>query len=73
MKVAFLKKALPFVLFAALVLAIVLYPREAQTESAQPVVVSVWNVDTFEGGRGSRTSFLKRVAQRAESEQENVF
>lgn len=73
MKVAFLKKALPFVLFAALVLTIVLYPREAQAESAQPVVVSVWNVDTFEGGRGSRTSFLKRVAQRAESEQENVF
>ena len=46
MKVAFLKKALPFVLFAALVLAIVLYSREAQAESAQPVVVSVWNEAT---------------------------
>lgn len=73
MKVTLLKKVLPFVLVTALVLTIILYPRAAEAESAQPVVVSVWNVDTFEGGRGSRTSFLKRVAQRAESGQKNVF
>ena len=73
MNVSLLKKVIPFVLLAALVLALVCYPHTAKAETAQPVVISVWNVDTFEGGRGSRTSFLKRVAQRAEAGQENVF
>lgn len=73
MNVSLLKKVIPFVLLAALVLALVCYPHTAKAETTQPVVISVWNVDTFEGGRGSRTSFLKRVAQRAEAGQENVF
>ena len=73
MNVSLLKKVIPFVLLAALVLALVCYPHTAKAETTQPVVLSVWNVDTFEGGRGSRTSFLKRVAQRAEAGQENVF
>ena len=25
-------------------------------------VVRLWNIDTFEGGRGSRTAFLSRIA-----------
>ena len=73
MNVSLLKKVIPFVLLAALVLALVCYPHTAKAETTQPVVISVWNVDTFEGGRGSRASFLKRVAQRAEAGQENVF
>ncbi len=27
-------------------------------------VVRIWNLDTFEGGKGSRTSFLKKIARR---------
>lgn len=73
MNVSLLKKVIPFVLLAALVLALVCYPHTAKAETTQPVVLSVWNVDTFEGGRGSRTSFLKRVARQAERRQEGTY
>lgn len=35
-------------------------------------VLSVWHVDTFEGGKGSRASFLKKVAQNYERQTEGV-
>lgn len=37
-----------------------------------PVVLSVWHVDTFEGGKGSRANFLKKIANRFEKTQTNV-
>ena len=60
------RKAFPFLLLAAVILTVAFYPvpQESQGETAR--IVSVWNVDTFEGGKGSRTSFLKRVARLAE-------
>ena len=60
------RKAFPFLLLAAVILTVAFYPvpQESQGETAK--IVSVWNVDTFEGGKGSRTSFLKRVARLAE-------
>ena len=48
-------------------LLIVLLP-EKRAETAARTVVRVWNVDTFEGGRGSRTSFLQGVARRLQGE-----
>ena len=36
-------------------------------------VVTVWNVDTFEGGKGSRTSFLKKIARRTEKNRGGVY
>lgn len=52
-------------LAAALFFACAFYPEEEREAPAQRVV-RVWNVDTFEGGKGSRTAFLKSVARRTE-------
>lgn len=55
---------MPFALILTMFLAVALYPdgKSASGEEEQKRIVRVWNVDTFEGGRGSRTAFLKRVA-----------
>ena len=69
-----MKKALPFAICAAVILSATLIPRgkEAQAETPKRVV-TVWNVDTFEGGKGSRTSFLKKIARRLEKKREGVY
>ena len=36
-------------------------------------VLTVWNVDTFEGGKGSRTSFLRKIARKVEKKTEGVY
>ena len=36
-------------------------------------VVTIWNVDTFEGGKGSRTAFLNAVAKEVEKEESVIF
>ena len=41
--------------------------REVKGSNAEKRVIRVWNVDTFEGGKGSRTAFLKKTALRAEN------
>ena len=45
--------------------------KNAKAETS-PIVISVWHVDTFEGGKGSRANFLKKVASRFEKTQNNV-
>ncbi len=67
------KTGLPFLLAAALIFACAFYPKEEETPSPVRQVVRVWNVDTFEGGKGSRTAFLKSVARRVEKETEGVY
>ncbi len=64
--------ALPFFLAAALVFVCAFYPAEEETLPAKRIVL-VWNVDTFEGGKGSRTSFLKNAARRVEAAREGVY
>ena len=59
-------RAVPFLLLAAVVLAVSLFPRQSAAEGESVRIVRVWNVDTFEGGKGSRTAFLKRAAELAE-------
>jgi len=39
-----------------------------QQESLPKTIVTVWNVDTFEGGKGSRTAFLNSVAKKMEGD-----
>lgn len=58
----FLAKCLPFLTAAAILFAVIFYPHGREEPSAQ-TVLRLWNVDTFEGGRGSRTSFLRRVSE----------
>ena len=59
-------RAVPFLLLAAVVLTVSLFPRQSAAEGESVRIVRVWNVDTFEGGKGSRTAFLKRAAEFAE-------
>ena len=65
-------RALPFFVLAAVLLAVFLLPRGGQVRGEEVRIVRVWNVDTFEGGKGSRTSFLKRAALLAERGREGV-
>ncbi len=64
----FVSRALPFLVSFAVILALVFFPGEKGEAVAEKIVVRVWNVDTFEGGKGSRTSFLRRAAKLAEGE-----
>lgn len=67
-------KALPFLLVAAVFLSVIFFPHtEVKAEPTEKRIVKIWNVDTFEGGKGSRTSFLRRVALQAEKENDGVF
>ena len=72
---SFVKKALPFALIFAMVMTVAFYPHSAGKSEGDEVkrVVRVWNVDTFEGGKGSRTSFLKRAAAKVEKANKHVY
>ncbi len=64
--------AIPYFLIAAVLLAVIFFPRPKK-EPTQTRVVSVWNVDTFEGGKGSRTAFLKKIARKVEKQRAGVY
>ena len=59
-------RVLPFLLLLAAVV-IVFVPQPSEQAEAR-TVVRVWNIDTFEGGKGSRTAFLKSVARELQGE-----
>ncbi len=59
-------------LSVAVLIGVALYPREAVAE-VQKRVVRIWNIDTFEGGKGSRTAFLKNVARQVSKRDQNVY
>lgn len=65
--------AAPFFLLAAALVALMLFPVKKTEEAACKRVLTVWNVDTFEGGKGSRTAFLRKVARRTEKKREGVY
>lgn len=67
------KRAVAFALCAGIFAAAAFFPRDKETEKQDVRVVRVWNVDTFEGGKGSRTAFLASVARAAEAERERVY
>lgn len=72
---AAVRRILPFFLLAAVFLGTLLYPQTKNSTQGEERarVVHIWNVDTFEGGKGSRTAFLSRVARLAERESEGVY
>lgn len=47
-------------------------PKREEEKSSERKIITIWNVDTFEGGRGSRTSFLESVGRTLEKKG-NVF
>ena len=59
-------RGLPF-LFLLAAAVIVFVPQPSEQGEAR-TVVRVWNIDTFEGGKGSRTAFLKSVARELQGE-----
>lgn len=70
-----ISKVLPFALIAAVIFATAFYPQSEKNGMGEEIkrVVRVWNVDTFEGGKGSRTNFLKRAAAKAEKKRTGVY
>ncbi len=42
--------------------------KEEKPSAAQKRIVTIWNVDSFEGGKGARTAFLNSVAKELEGE-----
>ncbi len=58
------RTVLPFALIAALVIAVICLPRENTGSAREKTIVEIWNVDTFEGGKGSRTAFLNKIARK---------
>lgn len=68
-----LMRAVAFLLVLAVAGAVFFLSRPVAEEDPSPCeVVRIWNVDTFEGGKGSRTSFLRAAARRAEAQTEGV-
>lgn len=67
------RKILPFCLIASIATAVVFFPRQEKIAEEEKRVVRVWNVDTFEGGKGSRTAFLKRAATVLEKKDASVY
>lgn len=59
----FVGKILPFVLIGAVVLLLLFFPKKEKSSAGEKLVVEVWNIDTFEGGKGSRTAFLSKIAR----------
>ena len=59
----------------AILFATIFYPSARSEGKGDEVktVIRVWNVDTFEGGKGSRTTFLKRVAAKVEKRRKEVY
>lgn len=68
-----IRAAIPFLLVAAVVLSLVFFPKGEEAKNEDVRVVTVWHVETFEGGKGSRASFLKSAARRAEKAREGVY
>lgn len=59
-------RGLPFLLLLAA--AVIGFVPQKSKEAEARTVVRVWNIDTFEGGKGSRTAFLKSVARELQGE-----
>lgn len=59
-------RGLPFLLLLAT--AVIVFVPQKSKEAEARTVVRVWNIDTFEGGKGSRTAFLKSVARELQGE-----
>lgn len=61
----------PFLCVAVLIFG-AFPPRKSASAKREQTVVRIWNIDTFEGGKGSRTAFLRSVA-RSFGEREGVY
>ncbi len=68
-----LSAALCYILIAAVFFCLLFWPEGNTEEDTQKRVLTIWNVDTFEGGKGSRTAFLRKIARKAEKKRDGVY
>lgn len=66
-------RSIPFLLSGAILLGVLFYPSKEAESTSEKRIVRVWNIDTFEGGKGSRYTFIKRAALDTEKEREGVY
>lgn len=57
----------------SLIFAIPALTAESTDSRRARGIVRLWNIDTFEGGKGSRTAFLNRVSAAYEKKHEGVY
>lgn len=57
----------------SLIFAIPALTAESTDSPSRAGIVRLWNIDTFEGGKGSRTAFLNRVSAAYEKKHEGVY
>lgn len=72
-----------YIIYTAIALAIVffsslfIYPKlktdKQNTVDGYKGVLQIWNIDSFEGGKGSRTSFLQNIAKTFEKKHKGLF
>ena len=65
-KLNVLKRILPFALCACILISVpiisIRYNNGNATVENETIMLDVWQIDSFEGGRGSRTAYLQNVA-----------
>ena len=57
----------------SLIFAVPALTAESTDSPSRAGIVRLWNIDTFEGGKGSRTAFLNRVSAAYEKKHESVY
>lgn len=70
----FAVRALPFAMIVAAFFTVLFFPKDkAQEKDVAPRVIRIWHIDTFEGGKGSRATFLKDAARIIEKKDKSVY
>ena len=75
----FLKKSLPFLCLVIFGLSCFLWiippiiKVKVVEQNAQPIILTLWHVDSFEGGVGSRADWLKKRALEFEKTHKGVY
>lgn len=62
-----------FALILSILLIFAFFAPKEKAKGEETRILRVWNVDTFDGGKGSRTSFLKKAARSCEKKREGVY
>ncbi len=71
-----MKKIVWVVLLSFLSVAVLFsfrFGKEEAVQSEKNIILRIWNVDSFEGGTGSRTAFLSAVAKKYSKKNKNIY
>lgn len=69
-----IKKILPFIICVSVLISVpcltAIHGREEGPTNNDPLVLTVWQIDSFEGGRGSRAAYLQNIADEFSAKEE---